>query len=116
MTLADVSLDNRPEGAVLSVRGQIDLSNTAALRTEIIAAVPAEAPGVVIDLTDTSYLDSSGIRLLFELAERLQARRQRLALVVTEEALVRRVVVLTKLDDAVPVHDSLDAALASLRG
>ncbi|MET1002869.1 MAG: hypothetical protein ABWZ15_13745 [Acidimicrobiia bacterium] len=29
MPLADVFVDNRPEGAVLSVRGEIDLSNTS---------------------------------------------------------------------------------------
>jgi anti-sigma B factor antagonist/stage II sporulation protein AA (anti-sigma F factor antagonist) len=113
--LADVRIDNRPEGAVLSVRGEIDLSNTAAMRTEIIAAVPRDSPGAVIDLTDTSYLDSSGIRLLFDVAERLRARRQRLALVATEAAVVRRVLVLTKLEDAVPVHGDLSDALASLQ-
>ena len=55
-----------------------------------------------------------GVRLLFDLAERLQSRRQRLVLVVTEAALVRRVLVLTKLDDAVPIHDTEADALAAL--
>jgi anti-sigma B factor antagonist/stage II sporulation protein AA (anti-sigma F factor antagonist) len=114
MTLADVAIEAHPLGPIVRVRGEIDLSNAEAIRTEIVNAVPREARGVVLDLTETTYLDSTGVRLLFELADRLQSRRQRLALVVREAALVRRVLVLTKLDDAVPMHDEVEAAIAAL--
>jgi hypothetical protein len=53
--------------------------------------------------------------LLFELTQRLHARRRQLRIVVTDEALVRRVILLTKLDDQVPLDTSVDAALAALR-
>jgi anti-anti-sigma factor len=109
--LADVRVDVSGTTPVVHIRGEIDASNAEAVRAEVIGIVPQDAPGVVIDLSETTYLDSSGIRLLFDLAERLQARRQRLALVVTEAALVRRVLVLTKLEDAVPLHQDVDAAL-----
>ena len=69
----------------------------------------------MLDLTQTTYLDSSGIRLLFDLAERLHSRRQRFVLVVSEAALVRRVVVLTKLDDTVPLVSEVSDALAALQ-
>ena len=114
MELADVEVVQRDVAPVVHVRGEIDLSNTDAIRAEVVAALPHGAPGIVLDLTETTYLDSSGVRLLFDLAERLQARRQRLVLVVTEAALVRRVLVLTKLDDAVPIHETEADALASL--
>jgi anti-anti-sigma factor len=114
MDLADVEVEQHRVAPVVRIRGEIDLSNTAAIRSEVIDALPHGAPGIVLDLTETTYLDSSGVRLLFDLAERLQARRQRLGLVVTEAALVRRVLVLTKLDDAVPLHETVDEALASI--
>jgi anti-sigma B factor antagonist/stage II sporulation protein AA (anti-sigma F factor antagonist) len=114
MTIADVVIETRELGPIVHVRGEIDLSNAETIRSEIIDAVPREARGLVLDLTETTYLDSTGVRLLFELADRLQSRRQRLVLVVREAALVRRVLVLTKLDDAVPMHDELDAAIAAL--
>jgi|SRR5688572_13611808 anti-anti-sigma factor len=114
MTLAHVLVEAHDETPVVRIRGEIDLSNADAVRSDIVSAVPHAAAGLVLDLTETTYLDSSGIRLLFELAERLQSRRQRLVLVVTEAALVRRVLVLTKLDDAVPLHVDIDAALAAL--
>jgi anti-anti-sigma factor len=116
VTLADVVVEIRDLGPVVHVHGEIDLSNADAVRAEILSAIPHEARGVVLDLTETTYLDSTGVRLLFELADRLQSRRQRLVLVVREAALVRRVLVLTKLDDAVPMHDEIDAALAALDG
>jgi anti-anti-sigma factor len=114
MELAEVEIIPDDVAPLVRIRGEIDLSNTASIRAELIEAVPRDALGIILDLTGTTYLDSSGVRLLFDLAERLQARRQRLALVVTEAALVRRVLVLTKLDDAVPVHDSVDAAMAAI--
>jgi anti-sigma B factor antagonist/stage II sporulation protein AA (anti-sigma F factor antagonist) len=111
---AKVSVQQHAAGPVICVRGEIDLSNSDALRGDILSAVPRDGQGIVLDLTNTTYLDSSGVRLLFELAELLQRRRQRLVLVVSEEALIRRVVVLTKLDDAVAVVESVDAGLAAL--
>jgi len=114
--IAKITVEAHDEGPVVRVAGEIDLSTSDDLRNDIVHAVPHDAHGVVLDLTETTYLDSSGIRLLFELAERLQARRQRLVLVVAEEALVRRVVVLTKLDDAVPLLQGIDEALLALRG
>jgi anti-sigma B factor antagonist/stage II sporulation protein AA (anti-sigma F factor antagonist) len=114
MTLAEVVVDRDASGPIVRVRGEIDLSNAESVRTELLDAVPRDARGMVLDLTETTYLDSTGIRLLFDLAERLQSRRQRLVLVVHEQALVRRVLVLTKLDDAVPLHDDVAGAVAAL--
>ncbi len=115
MTLADVVVAVHDEGPVIELTGEVDLSNTDIIRTEIIDVIPHEANGAVLVLNGTTYLDSSGIRLLFELAERLQARRQRLVLVLSAQALVRRVIALTKLDDAVPVVAEIDRALELLR-
>ena len=115
MRIAKLDVEAHPEGPVIRVAGEVDLSNSDAVRNDIVRAVPHDANGVVLDLTQTTYLDSSGIRLLFDLAERLHARRQRMVLVVAEAALVRRVVVLTKLDDAVPLLEGVDEALAVLR-
>jgi anti-sigma B factor antagonist/stage II sporulation protein AA (anti-sigma F factor antagonist) len=115
MTEAELTVEPHDEGPVIAIGGDIDLSSADRVRDEIAAAVPHDAKGIVVDLTKTTYLDSTGVRLLFELAERLQARRQRLVLVVSEAALVRRVVVLTKLDDAVPMVETIDDALTALR-
>jgi anti-anti-sigma factor len=112
--LAHVRLDQADGVLVAHLVGEIDLSNVDEVRALIIARVSQETGAVVLDLTTTTYLDSTGVRLLFELAERLHARRQPLRIVVTDEALVRRVILLTKLDDQVPIDSTVADAVSAL--
>jgi anti-sigma B factor antagonist/stage II sporulation protein AA (anti-sigma F factor antagonist) len=114
VSVAKVVVEHHNSGPVVCVRGEVDLANSEDLRAAIMPEVPTGGPGMVLDLTEATYLDSSGIRLIFDLAERLQSQGQRLVLVVSEAALVRRVVVLTKLEQAVPLADSVRDALELL--
>lgn len=92
---------------IVHVRGEIDLSNAAQVRDAIGAAVPDDAVVVIVDLSDTAYLDSAGVSMLFRLAERLNVGRQELRLVVPPAAPIRAVLRLTKLDHVVPVQDTI---------
>jgi anti-anti-sigma factor len=114
--LADVTLESDGDTTVAHVHGEIDLSNVNDIRTVLLEAVSHESECLVLDLTDTTYLDSTGVRLLFELAERLQGRRQELRLVVHEDAMVHRVIVLTQLHQRVPLDATVEDALTALRG
>jgi anti-anti-sigma factor len=100
---------------VARLSGEIDLSNAREVGDQLSAAVPNTALGLVIDLTATAYLDSSGVHLLFDLAERLQRRQQQLRVVVPEGAPVRRVLRIVELDAEVPVGASVDEAVARIR-
>jgi anti-sigma B factor antagonist len=107
-------MERRSGAAVVRIVGEIDLSNVDEIRDLLVDAVDHEAIGLVLDLSATTYLDSTGIRLLFELAHRIQTRRRHLRLVVTDEALVRRVMVLTHLEDRVPIDADVADALAAM--
>lgn len=109
--LAQVTLDSRGATVVAQIEGEVDLSNVDDIRSRLVGAVSHETECLVLDLSKTSYLDSTGVRLLFELAERLQGRRQQLRLVVDDQALVRRVIVLTQLDQRVPLDRTVDQAV-----
>jgi anti-anti-sigma factor len=113
--LAVVTFDTRGAAVVARLVGEVDLSNVDEIRTQLVDAVSHDTETLILDLTPTRYLDSTGVRLLFELAERLQGRRQELRLVVDDDALVRRVVVLTQLDQRVPLDPTVEAALAAVR-
>jgi anti-anti-sigma factor len=76
---------------VVRLRGDIDLSNAEALQGVAEGAVPNTAKGLVLDLSGVTFLDSTGLRLLFRLARRLGDRQQSLRLVVPEGARIRRV-------------------------
>jgi anti-anti-sigma factor len=111
--LADLTLDARGPAVVARLEGEVDLSNVEAIRAELVDAVAHDTELLVLDLTPTTYLDSTGVRLLFELAERLEGRRQQLRLVVEGSALVRRVIELTQLDQRVPVDPSVADAMSA---
>ena len=114
MTIATVSVERHDARPVLHIRGEIEFLNSDAVLADILAAVPPDEP-LILDLTQTTHLDSSGVRVLFAVAERLQDRHQRLVLVATREAVLRRVVALTKLDDLVPLVATVDEALTTVQ-
>jgi anti-anti-sigma factor len=76
---------------VVRLLGDIDLSNADALAEAAEDAVPNSAEGLVLDLSGVTYLDSTGVRLVFRLARRLGDRQQALRLVVPEGSRIRRV-------------------------
>jgi anti-sigma B factor antagonist len=100
---------------VARVTGEVDLSNATEIGAELGAGVPNSALGLVLDLTATAYLDSSGVHLVFDLAERLRRRQQQLRVVVPPGAPVRRVLRIVRLDRAVPVVATVEEAVEQIR-
>jgi anti-anti-sigma factor len=112
--IAGFDVSERDGVAVASVEGEIDGSNAAELRLALSERLPSASSGLVLDLSRVTYLDSSGIHLLFELGRRLAARRQALRLVVPPAAPMRRVLELCAIESVAPMDDQIDAALAAL--
>jgi anti-anti-sigma factor len=110
--LAEVTVIDHHGVPVVRLDGEVDLSNVDDVRRAVFAPAEAGHDCVVVDLAGTTYLDSTAVRLLFDLAVRLQARRRRLRLVVSDATIVRRVLVLTKLDEAVPFDATVEEAIA----
>ena len=100
---------------VARVAGEVDLSNAAVLGEQLAAAVPNSALGLVIDLTATAYLDSSGVHLVFDLADRLRQRQQQMRIVAPEGAPVRRILRIVEMGATVPVLPDVEAAVADIR-
>ncbi len=84
------------DGSVrVTVSGEIDLANAAVVEEEFHAAVAHQPTTVSVDLTDLTYMDSSGMRVLFELAFRLQELRIVLELIVPLDSPNRRLIELS---------------------
>jgi anti-anti-sigma factor len=111
-----VVIDALDEVVVARVLGAIDLSNAGHLEDEVSGAVPNAAHAVVLDLAETTYLDSAGIRLVFGLAEKLRRRGQTLRLVVPASAPIERVLELSHVGEVVAIDRTLEDALAAARG
>ncbi|OLD45150.1 MAG: hypothetical protein AUI83_16425, partial [Armatimonadetes bacterium 13_1_40CM_3_65_7] len=81
---------------------------------ELFSAAPNDAVGLIVDLSGVTYLDSRGLHLLFELAERLRVRDQLLHVVVPETALIRNMLTLTQFSAVVPVFASVQEAIEEM--
>jgi len=116
MTSAHVTVEHHDgELVVIAVHGDIDLNNTSVLGEEILTALPNTTVGAVLDLSDVAYLDSAGIRLLFELASTTSEHRQTLRIVVPPWSLTREVLGHVALDSAVPIDPDTASALTRMR-
>jgi len=114
--LAHLAFEEQGRVVVARVAGEVDLSNAGDLQQSMLDAVPNTAEGMVVDLSVVSYLDSSGIRMLGEIGERLGWREQRFAVVAPTGSRVRSVLTIAGAESVVPVEDSLDTALERVRG
>jgi anti-sigma B factor antagonist len=103
------------DGVVLaSLTGEIDLSNATEITDALLGGVPNEALGLVIDLSNVSYLDSAGVRMLAELDHRLGWRAQALRVVAPETSRSRRVLAIAGLERVLSMDTSVEAARTSV--
>lgn len=114
--LARIEIDETAGAVVARVTGEVDTSNVEQAKRRLTDAVGSSAPGLVIDLSGTTYLDSSGVYLLFELARALEGRGQRLCVVAPPATPSTRVLLITGFDRIVPVTGTVDEALARVDG
>jgi anti-sigma B factor antagonist len=111
MTLiARIVEEHRGDFPVARIQGEIDASNVVWLETRLTGLLDNQAHGLIVDLADTTYLDSAGIALLFGLAATLRRHQQELRLVIISTSPIARMVALTGLASAVPTHESVEAA------
>ena len=114
--LASIDEERRGGLTIARVQGEIDASNTAWIGSRLRALLTNHSDALAVDLSETTYLDSAGIALLFALGDELRLHQQRLHLIVTDGSPIKRMVALTGLDQAVRTHPTLDAALAEAGG
>ena len=111
---ASVTVEERGDAVVLAVEGEIDVANATGIGTLLERGVGNDVSAAIVDLTALEFVDSSGIRMLFELAGRLGERRLEARIVAPAGGTIQRTLELVDFDRAAPVHPTLDAALADL--
>ena len=101
-----------PGLVVVNVRGDADLHVAPELRERLSSAIDDGAEDLVLDLTETTFLDSMALGVMLGATKRLRARGGRLRLVVSSQDL-RRIFEITLLDRVFPLHEDRDEALAA---
>ncbi|NIH82145.1 STAS domain-containing protein [Amycolatopsis viridis] len=105
MTTATIDAENDGGHVLLTVRGEIDLANADLVQEQVFSAIGNDASHVSIDLTEVTYLDSSGLRVLFTLAGRLKVLQMGLDLIVAPESPVRRVLMMSGFEPLAKVRE-----------
>lgn len=98
---------------VVSVVGDVDMKTAAQLAETLGHGTNAGATAIVVDLTECSFIDTSGLHVLLASTKRLRAAESAMALVVSDHR-VPRVLELTGLEAVFTTCGSRAAALASL--
>jgi anti-sigma B factor antagonist len=90
---------------VVSVRGEADLHSAPELRERLSAILDEGAELVLLDLSETTFIDSMALGVILVNAKRLRASGGRLELIVGTSD-IRRVFEITMLDRVLVIHPS----------
>lgn len=110
---AAVSVRDIDGATVVSVSGAVDALTAPAVRSHIDAALETDVHALVIDLSDVDFLGSVGLEIL--VATRAAVAETIPVVVVADGPVTRRPIELTGVEEFVPLHHTLHAALDALR-
>ena len=96
------SVEHREAGrrTIVAVSGEIDIASSPALRSALEAALNAD--DLWVDLSETSFMDSSGLQVLLDIHRRREGRLT----VVCPPGNVRRVLDLTGVAQSLRLRDA----------
>jgi anti-sigma B factor antagonist len=100
---------------VLTVSGEIHVSTAPEFSRRLNDAIAHGKPNLVLDLTPTEFIDSTGLSVLLNGLRRVTRQRGRMAIVCSNPT-VLRLFEITRLDSTFDIHRSREAALESVRG
>lgn len=94
--IADLEI-SRGEGGVVRahVRGELDMENADAIRARLGEAITSDVAALIVDLSEVTFMDSSGVELLFRVRAELEIRQMQLRLVVAPDSVIRRTLEVT---------------------
>ncbi len=110
MSSTTIDVSRSSSTAILRIHGEITGGSEAALMGAYAEA--GDARSIVLDFADLEYMNSGGIGLLVTLLVRAQRAGQRLFAVGLSDH-YRQILALTRLDEAIAIHEDLTAALAA---
>jgi anti-sigma B factor antagonist len=110
-----ITIAHEHDVPVVHVDGEVDALTARKLVGAVHDAAPNTVLGVVLDLRDTTFLDSAGLGVIVQIARRLAQREQQMHVVVAPESFVGDVLVETGFTSLADVHTDLADAIGGIR-
>lgn len=99
---------------VASMPADVDLASSTEIGERLANGIDQRARALIVDLSETTYLDSAGLHMLLRLGVLLRQGRRDLVLVVPLDSPLRRFFEIVTLPPALPLRSDLDSVLAEL--
>lgn len=99
----NLEIDDRGDAITVTVTGEIDISNAAAVEGRLIALEEGRPTSLVLDLRAVTFIDSTGLSLLINADRRARKADRRLTIVAGEGSVERTL-------RTVGLHERLDLA------
>ena len=109
-----IDVERDGDVAIAIIGGEVDLATGSSFADEVLGKMPNECCALVVDLSDLDYIDSAGVRSLFEIAAALDRRDQPFALAVPHDSLLRSVLKITRVEEVATICSKRDEALAAV--
>ena len=98
---------------VVAVAGEIDLFTAPELKQKLTDAIEGGKSRIVVDLTDTSFLDSTALGVLIGAVKRLRTRDGALVIVNVDQNIAKTFEI-TGLDQIFTIRPTRDEAVEAL--
>lgn len=96
--------------AVIKLAGEVDMSHSPSVHQTLVEVLENRPARLIIDLTEVTYMDSSGVGTLVDALRRVRVSGGKLCLVAVAPR-VLSVLQITKLDQFFEMHQTLEEAL-----
>jgi anti-sigma B factor antagonist len=113
MNATTVALDRSGVVAILRIAGDVTSASEAELMAGYAQAIEGGAGAIILDFSGLEYMNSGGIGLLVTLLVRAQRGGVRLLASGLSEH-YREILALTRLDEAIEIHEDEGAAIAAV--
>ncbi len=113
MNATTVALDRSGVAATLRIAGDVTSASEGELMAGYTRATEDGARAIILDFSGLEYMNSGGIGLLVTLLVRAQRGGVRLLASGLSEH-YREILSLTRLDEAIEIHDDEGAAVAAV--
>jgi anti-sigma B factor antagonist len=98
---------------VLQLRGEIDLNEKTSVTSQLDPLLENQSTPIVVDLSDVTYVDSSGIAIFIDALQRVRQYGGRIGLASLQDN-VRMVFEIAKLDQVFQIYPDRDTAVKAL--
>lgn len=108
-----IELEERPEGMVARLSGEVDLANAIHFK-DAIQPAPRNCRNVILDMSNLRYIDSTGLHVLIDANKELQQNNCQL-IVVGASPGIAKVMRILHLDRILPLVSSVEEAMGRIR-